>query len=177
MYVKRMLSAGCCFIVCCFAAHAPKKHAAAAMTDQQFVIFAAETDMTEAHLAQMAADRASAQAVKTYAQMLATDHTSDYNQLSTVARKANLTVPNGLDPTHDKMVLPFQALKGAAFDARYIHEMVAGHTNAVAVYTREAANARNADVKAYANQALPTLQKHLDGAKDLSKGTRSRKKR
>jgi putative membrane protein len=139
------------------------------MTDQQFVDFAAQTDMLEAHLGQMAADQASRQDVKDYAQMLVTDHTNDYQQLSNVAAKANLNVPKGLNAEHDKMIAPFAKLKGAAFDTHYIHEMVEGHTKAIAVYTKEASDAQSPDLKSYASETLPTLQKHLDGAKDLSK--------
>jgi len=45
----------------------------------------------------------------------------------------------------------------------------AGHTEAIGVYTKESTDAQNADVKAYASATLPTLQKHLDAAKDLAK--------
>lgn len=140
-----------------------------ATSDQDFVDFAAQTDMTEAHLGQLAADQASAQGVKDYAQMLVSDHTKDYDQLTAIATKAGLTVPKGLDAKHDKMIAPFEKLKGAAFDRRYEHEMVAGHTQAIAMYKKEASDGQNADLKAYASQALPTLDKHLSGAKDLGK--------
>lgn len=162
------LALGCAFAIA--------QHAAPAMTDQQFVDFAAQTDMMEANLGQSAATQASAEAVKDYAQTLVTDHTNDYNQLSTVASKANLEVPKGLDAAHDKMIAPFQKLKGAAFDHRYIQEMIAGHTKAIQVFKKEASDAQNADLKAYATQALPTLQKHLDDAKGLASAKRASKK-
>jgi putative membrane protein len=145
------------------------KSAAAAMTDQQFVDFAAQTDMMEAHLGQMAANQASRQDVKDYAQMLVSDHTSDYQQLSDVAAKASLTVPKGLDDEHNKLIAPLEKLKGAAFDSGYIRAMVAGHTKAISVYTKESTEAQNGDLKSYASATLPTLQKHLDGAKNLEK--------
>ena len=172
--MKSILSAVCCVALCCLPALAQKKHTAkgaagATMTDQEFVDFAAQTDMLEAHLGQMAADKADRQDVKDYAQMLVTDHTADYKQLSDLATKAGLTVPKGLDAAHDKMIAPFEKLKGGAFEMHYLTEMIAGHTKAIATYKHEAADAQNADLKAYANQALPTLEKHLDGAKDLSK--------
>jgi putative membrane protein len=67
------------------------------------------------------------------------------------------------------MIAPFEKLKGAAFDSPYIHEMITGHTKAIETYKKEAADAQNPDVKSYANTALPVLQKHLDGSKDLMK--------
>jgi putative membrane protein len=143
---------------------------AAAMSDQDFVNLAAQTDMTEAHLGQMAADQAESQAVKDYAQMLVTDHTNDYTQLSTAAGKAGLTVPKGIDEKHNKMIAMFEKLKGGAFDHHYIHEMAVGHEAAIAAYKKEVQEGQNPDIKAYATQALPILEKHLNGAKDLEKG-------
>lgn len=138
-------------------------------SDQKFVDFAAQTDMMEAHLAQLAQDNAESQAVKDYAQMLNTDHTKDYSMLTQTATKAGLTVPQGLDAAHDRMIAPLAKLKGAAFDHRYIQLMITGHEQAIAQYKKEAGDAQNPDIKAYAQQALPVLQKHLDGARDLEK--------
>lgn len=165
--MRNILSALSICALCCAPVLARPAHAA--MTDQEFVDFAAQTDMTEAHLGQVAADQAASQPVKDFAQMLVTDHTNDYNQLTMAAGKANLNVPKGLNAEHDRMIAPFEKLKGAAFDARFAREMVAGHEHAIAEYKREAADGQNADIKAYANQALPTLQKHLDAARDLLK--------
>jgi putative membrane protein len=141
------------------------------MTDQQFVNFAAQTDMVEVNLGQLAGSAASSQGVKDYAQMLVTDHTQDYGQLATAAQQASLTVPNAIDAEHNKaMIDPFQKLKGAAFDHKYVAEMVAGHTKAIAIYKKEADNAQNPAIKSYAQATLPALQKHLDGAKALASG-------
>ena len=164
--MKNTVLGFCWAALCCTLALA--QDAAPAMTDQQFVDFAAQTNMMEANLGQLAATQASAEGLKDYAQMLVTDHTNDYTQLSMVASKANLEIPKGLDAAHDKMIAPFKKLKGVAFDHRYIREMIAGHTKAIQIYTKEASDAQNTDLKAYASQALPTLQKHLDGAKSLA---------
>jgi putative membrane protein len=168
--MKHILSAVCCIItLCSMSALAQAKTAKGpAMSDQKFVDLAAQTDMVEANLGQLAQSAASSQAVKDYAQMLVTDHTTDFNQLYTVAHQATLNRPDGIDAAHNKeMIDPFQKLKGAAFDHRYIHEMVAGHTQAIAVYKKEASDAQNPALKSYAEEALPVLQKHLDAAKAL----------
>jgi putative membrane protein len=176
--MKPILSAVCCIALCSIPALAQKKAAAKpAMSDQQFVDFAGQTDMVEANLGQLAQTVASSQPVKDYAQMLVTDHTSDIHQLYDAAQQANLTVPSAIDTEHDKtMIDPLQKLKGAAFDRRYVADMVAGHTKAIAVYKKEAADAQNPALKSYAEQALPTLEKHLAGAKDLQKAKTPAKK-
>jgi len=146
---------------------APKK---AAMTDQQFLNLAAQTDMVEAHLGQMAQTDADSQDVKDYGQMLVTDHTKDFDQLYTLAKGANLTRPDSISEEMNKtMIAPFEKLKGKAFDKKFEMEMVAGHTKAIAVYKKEAEDAESPAVKAYAAATIPTLQEHLDKAKDLAK--------
>jgi putative membrane protein len=166
--MKRMLSAFCCLALCALPALGQKK---APMTDQQFVDFAGQTDMVEANLGQLAQSVAAKQDVKDYGQMLVTDHTKDYGDLTTAAQQANLTVPSAIDAAQNKaMIDPFQKLKGAAFDRKYIAEMVAGHTKAIAIYKKEAADAQSDALKSYAQAALPVLQKHLDDAKALAAG-------
>lgn len=171
--MKRMLAGVCCLTLCCLPMMAQKKAAKAAgagMTDQQFVTFAAQTDMVEANLGQLAQTNSDTQAVKDYGQTLTTDHTQDYGNLYAAAQQANLTVPNAIDETHNKtMIGPFQKLKGKAFDRKYVAEMIAGHTKAIAVYKKEATSATNPQIQQYAQTALPTLEKHLDAAKALMK--------
>jgi putative membrane protein len=159
--MKQMLAAVCCLSLVTLPALAQKekKGAGAPMTDQQFVDFAAQTDMVEANLGQRAETSGESQAVKDYGQMLATDHTNDYKQLADVA----------IDAEHNKMLGPFYKAEGAAFDKKYVADMVAGHTKALEIYKKEAADAQNSALKSYAEQALPVLQKHLDGAKDIAK--------
>lgn len=159
------LVAACCLSICSIPAIAQK-----AMSDQQFVDFAAQTDMVEANLGQLAGTAASAQAVKDYGKMLSDDHTGDFTQLTQIASQANLKMPTAIDDAHVKeMIAPMHKLKGAAFDKKYIADMISGHTKAIATYKEEAAHAKNAALQTYAQQALPVLEKHLSGAKDLQK--------
>jgi putative membrane protein len=165
--VRTILLALCMSMLCC--APALAQTSSTSPSDQQFVDFAAQTDMMEAHLGQLAGEQAAGQNIKDFAQMLVTDHSNDYQQLTVAASKASLTVPKGLDAAHDKMIAPLAKMKGTAFDHRFAQEMIAGHQKAMGAYQREAQNGQNADLKAYANQTLPTLEKHLQAAQDLVK--------
>ena len=170
--MKQILTAVCCLAFCSVSALAQKKP----MSDQQFVDLAAQTDMVEANLGQLAGTVASSQSVKDYAQTLVTDHANDYHQLYDAAHKANLTVPDAIDAENNKsMIDPFQKLKGAAFDRRYVQDMVAGHTKVLAIYKKEAADAQDPALKSYAEGALPVLEAHLAAAKELQKGKASAK--
>lgn len=160
-----LLSVGL-FTLPLFAKPKTKQAAKTAMTDQEFVNFAAQTDMTEANLGQAAQDKGD-QAVKDYGQTLRADHENDYDQLNAAAQKAGLTVPRGTDAEHHRLIVSLDKLKGAAFDRHFAHDMIIGHTHAISVYKKEAQDAQSPDIKSYAEQALPTLQKHLDDARKL----------
>lgn len=170
--MKRVLTGVCCIALAAIPVLAQKRAMEkGAMSDQKFVDFAAQTDMVEANLGQLAANSADAQQVKDYANTLVTDHTSDYQLLQNAAKQANgLNVPTAIDAEHNKaMIDPFQKLKGAAFDKKFIQEMISGHMKAIEIYKKEAAGAENPSIKSYAETALPVLEKHLSAAKDLEK--------
>ncbi len=93
--MKRLFCAVCCLSLASIPALAQHHHATTAsakapMTDQQFVDFAAQTDMVEANLGQLAQSVAKSQAVQGYGKMLDTDHTNDYKQLQRAAKDADL---------------------------------------------------------------------------------------
>lgn len=174
--MKRILTAVCCLSLFSMPGLAAQHHAmhaekGAPMTDQQFVDFAGQTDMVEANLGQLAQDVAAKQEIKDYGKMLTDDHTQDYQQLQDTAKQASLTVPTAIDAEHDKALIgPMHALKGAAFDHKFIQEMISGHTKALEIYKKEASDAQNPAIKSYAEQAIPVLQKHLDAAKNIEAG-------
>lgn len=168
--MQKALSMLCCLVLCSAPALAQKADAGSSKSDQQFVDFAAQTDMVEANLGQLAQNNASSQAVKDYGQMLVTDHTNDFNQLAQAAQQAGVNRPDAIDKEHDAAdITPMEKLHGEAFDKKFIHEMVVGHTAAIAKYKKEAADAQNTALKNYAETALPVLEKHLDRAKELEK--------
>jgi len=168
--MKRAFAAACCLVFLPLSALAREKHAPATpMTDQQFVDLAAQTDMLEAHLSQMAQNQAAGQDVKNYAETLVTDPTKDYQQLTEMSAKDDFTVPKALDSERDRTIEPFKKLHGNAFDNRYLHETIESYTRAIDLYNRESKDAQNNDVKNYAAATLPTLNKQLDSARDLEK--------
>ena len=143
---------------------------AAEKQSETFLKKAIQGNFAEVEMGKLAQQNGQSDEVKKFGQMLATDHANDFHQLYTAAQQANAKVPDAIDSKHNKaMIDPFQKLTGAAFDRRFSQEMVAGHTKAIAAYKNEAANGQNPALKAYAEQALPVLQKHLDQAKTLGK--------
>lgn len=177
--MKRILAVVCSVALCAVPGFAQTHHHAAtgpAMSDQDFVNAAAQVDMVEANLGQLAQSASSNDQVQGYGQMLTTDHTNDFAQLHAAAQQANLTVPDAIDSAHNKiMITPFQKLHGTAFDHKFVTDMVVGHTKVIALYKKESMDAQNPGIKTYAEAAIPTLEKHLDQARQLSKSEGKKK--
>ena len=167
--MKHFLFAICCLALCSVAASAGTTKAP--MNDQKFLDIAAQTDMVDANLGQLAKGVGGTESVKDFGQMLVTDHTHDFEQLQSLAKQTGLTVPTAIDTERDKTTIaPMHALKGNAFDHKYIQDMVAGHEDAVALYKKEAKDAESPAIRSYAEDTLATLQKHLADAKAIEQG-------
>ena len=83
-------------------------------------------------------------------------------------------MPTAIDAENNRTLIgPFYELKGAAFDHKYIHTMVVGHTQAIAIFKKETEDAQSPALKATAQDPLPVRQKHLDHAKDIKEGKKS----
>jgi putative membrane protein len=137
--------------------------------DKQFLMKAATADMTEAHEGQMAQTQGTASGVKSFGQMLEQDHTQNFQQLEALAAKLNVTLPTGINTAKVTAIAQLQRLNGQAFDRAFARDEVAGHKQAIAEFKREAEHATNADVKAYAEQTVPVLEKHLSQAEETEK--------
>ncbi len=166
MSTNKILTGLICGTLYCFSAVAQTMMATPA--DKDFLAFAAQTDMTEAHFGQLAQDQSSNQNVKDFGQMLIQDHTKDYNTISAMALKMGTEVPKGINDEHMKLITPVAKLKGKSFDRHFLATMIKGHEKAISMFKKEADTADNAQLKAYATATLPTLEKHLQSAQQLA---------
>ena len=130
---------------------------------------AAKADMTEAHEGQMAENQGKSADVKSLGSTLDQDHTGNYASLNALASKVGDSIPQGIDVAKDPAIQRLAHLKGDSFDREFAREEVASHRQAIAAFTREAKHGQDADVKAYASQTIPVLEKHLKLAEDCLK--------
>ena len=140
--------------------------------DRQFLINAARTDMIEAHEGQMAENQAMRSDVKDFGKTLVDDHTQSYEQLTALAAKEGVPIPKGINAAKDPAVESLMHLNGEKFDHSFANDEVAAHRRALATFKREAMSGHDADIKAYASQMIPTLEKHLHLAEECAKSAR-----
>jgi putative membrane protein len=145
--------------------------------DVRFMEKAAQGGMAEVKLGQLAADKGSSQAVKDFGQRMVTDHTKANNQLKDLASRKGVTLPDSLDAKDQTIYDHLSKLSGAEFDREYMRGMVKDHRTDVNEFRKESESAKDADVREFAKQTLPTLEEHLKLAQqDESQiGTTARK--
>jgi putative membrane protein len=167
MFVKHVLIAGGCCILATIPALAQSAKVSA--KDQEFLRMAAIADMKEAHLGEMAKNMAARSGIKDFGQTLIQDHTKAYEQLAVLDSKLGLNIPKGINVRREKAIERLADLKGKRFDGQFLRDEVQDHERVLAAFKREAQNGRDQDVKAYANQELPTMEQHLREAERLLK--------
>lgn len=89
------------------------------------------------------------------------DHTAINDDLKALAAQKDVTLPDSLDATRQRMADKLMTLTGSAFDKAYIAGMFKGHKKAIKAFQAESAETTDADVKNFANQSIPVLEEHL----------------
>jgi putative membrane protein len=132
------------------------------------MLTAAEGGMAEVAAARVALDHASSDAVKQYAQKMVDDHTANNAELMQLAATKGVTLPTATDAKHQAELDKMSKLSGAQFDAEYVKNSgVKDHEAMEKLMTKESSGGKDADAKAFAAKTLPTVQTHLQMARDL----------
>ncbi len=137
-------------------------HTSGAMTaDRKFVMEAAMGGMAEVELGRLAAEKGASDEVRQFGRRMVDDHSKANEELMRVASSKGWTPVAALDAKHQAETRKLSALSGEKFDKEYVKMMVKDHKKDVGEFQKEAGRGTDADIKAFASSALPTLQEHL----------------
>jgi putative membrane protein len=137
-------------------------------SDKAFLQEAIEGNYAEIQMGQLAQQKGQSDGVKSFGQMLVTDHTDANNKALSVAKDVGLNPPDGPNKKQQSNYDRLSKLSGAAFDRRFARDMVMDHRNDIREYER-ASKAKDS-IGQYAGDSLPTLRKHLRTAQSLESG-------
>lgn len=137
--------------------------------DQEFLTKAGEGGLSEVALGQLAASKATSADVKAFGNQMVTDHGKANDELKTLAQQKNFTLPSGPGKEGEEVSTKLSAKSGKDFDKAYIDDMVEDHEKDVKEFEKASKDASDPDIKAWAAKTLPTLQHHLQMAKDAKK--------
>jgi putative membrane protein len=131
---------------------------------------AAQGGQAEVELGQLAAQKASDEAVKQFGQRMVQDHSKANDELKSLAEAKGVQLPTGLSAKDQALKDKLSKLSGRQFDVQYMQAMVKDHQHDVAEFKKESQSAKDQDVKTFAGKTLPTLEDHLNQAQsDLGK--------
>jgi putative membrane protein len=146
--------------------------AAFAATSNDFVDKAAAGGIYEIEASRLALEKSGSADVKTFANMMITDHGKANDELAAIAKKHDIEVP-------DTTTLVKQAkekildMRDESFDSAYANGQVKAHEDTIEMFKKEAntvtddKTAGATELKGFAQKMLPGLEKHLDMAKKL----------
>jgi len=134
--------------------------------DNKFIVEAGQGGMAEVKLGQLAQEKASNPAVKEFGAQMVTDHSKANDELKGIASQKSVAIPDSLTSKDNALYNRLSALSGDQFDHAYIAAMVKDHQTDVAEFRKESQSGKDSDVKSFATKTLPTLEHHLQMAKD-----------
>jgi len=125
--------------------------------------------MAEVKLGQLAQEKGSSDAVKSFGKRMVDDHSKAGDKLKEVASHESITLPSDLSAKDQATYDRLSTLNGGAFDRAYSRDMVKDHETDIAAFQKEANAGKNDSLKSFASETLPTLQDHLKQAKEMMK--------
>jgi putative membrane protein len=146
---------------------------AASAKSDIFLTDAIQINLAEISVGDLAQKNGDGDDVKSFGKMLVDDHTASNTKATSLAQANGVTPPTEPNAADKKKHDELAKLSGAEFDREFAKAMVKGHEEAIAKF--EAASKGNDDVAKFAQETLPTLQKHLKTAQSIasSKSTES----
>lgn len=154
-----------------------------------FVERAAQKNMAEIQLSELAADQAQNPQVKQFAQKMVDEHTKALNELRQVAQRENIPMPTAVgDDVRDRQE-SLSGKRGAEFDREYMDAMVDDHNDVLELLEDKADDAKdkptgtsgvgdqdaedaqrdriNRELSQWAAKTVPSVRHHLEEAKQI----------
>jgi len=136
--------------------------------DQETAMKIEQSHIGEIDLARLAKDHASNGDVKSYADMVESDHTGALKDVQKIMKDKGVNESTGSKPADSQAKMnDLQKLSGAAFDREFMSAMVSDHQKTLDELRSLQISVQNPDLKDYVNDLIPKVQKHLDKARDV----------
>jgi len=144
---------------------------ALAKSDTAFLTEAIQINLAEISVGDLAQKNGGSDDVKSFGKMLVDDHTASNTKATSLAQANGVTPPTEPKAADKQKHDELAKLSGADFDREFAKAMVKGHEEAISKF--EAASKGDDDIAKFAQETLPTLQKHLKTAQTLESSKRA----
>jgi putative membrane protein len=137
--------------------------------DARFLRNAAQGGLAETQLGELGKSKATKKSVKDLAAMMVTDHGKANEDLKSLASRKGVELPDDIEPGQKMARGKLEKLSGAEFDKEFVQQLITDHKKAIDLFEGAAKDAKDGDVKSFADSTLPTLRGHLQHAESLMK--------
>lgn len=135
----------------------------------------AEANYAEIRTGKMALEKSKNSQIRQFAQMMISDHTKANAELQKLAQSKNVTLPQETDIQHKAAATGMNVLSGNAFDKAYINFVgQADHQRTIQLLEDTMNNARDPDLRAYAQKTLQTVRQHKQKADAIEQQMKAR---
>src|SRR4026209_1611793 len=145
--------------------------AASAKPDKTFLADAIQINLAEISVGDLAQKNGGSDDVKSFGKMLVDDHSASNTKATSLAQANGVTPPTEPKAADKQKHDELAKLSGADFDREFAKAMAKGHEEAISKF--EAASKGDDDIAKFAQETLPTLQKHLKAAQTLESSKRA----
>lgn len=135
--------------------------------DAAFLKQAEVDSIKERSIARNALEKSQNGDVRDYADMLVDDHSKALENAVDLLEKKGMPQPDGLPEAKQEALGKLDGATGPGFDREFVNMMVMDHEKAISAFRTHQGVAQDADVKEYIDDTLPTLEKHLEKAREL----------
>jgi putative membrane protein len=135
-------------------------------SDNQFVKDLTSGNTTEVALGRVAQQKSASADVKAFGEMMVRDHTEALDALKQAAARQNIEVPAVVNEKHRDLRQRLAALTAKDFDREYMNAMVDAH-EATVKKLKDRVDDGNDALSQFASTILPTVQHHLEQAKQI----------
>lgn len=135
--------------------------------DAQFLVNAAEINLEEIQLGQLAQQKGGTAQVKELGKMMEDAHTKSLNDLTALAKSKMITIPASSTENAQDAYEKLNEKSGNDFDKAYVDLMVSEHKDAIETFEDASTDSNDSDIKNWATVSLPGLRTHLNHSVDL----------
>lgn len=130
---------------------------------------AAQANLTEITMTDVAREKSKSAPVKAFAQMVSTDRQQNDAQLRAIAQVHGFTLPASPDAENQRGIDRLRKIGIVDFDQEYIKATITDYAKCVRSFDKEIARIDESDIKQYAQSTLLTLRSHLRKAEDVAR--------
>jgi len=152
-----------------------KKFSKAKEKDAEYLMNAAEINIEEIKLGQLAQKKSSTPEVIELAKMMETSHMKALEKLQVLASKKKIAIPIELTHDSEKAYYQLQEIAGSDFDYEYCDRVAEVHKNAIKQFLGATTTTNDNEIRSWAGSFVIVLQKHFDASIACKKKCEERK--